>query len=89
MDLKAIVVAAAVLAVSTDIADAELASRLMKKLVRNQYFHPICILISSIYITDVLDHLSQTLLVAFLKLLLPLLTFEHIDLGFCNRQFSV
>ena len=37
MDLKAIVEAAAVLAVSTDIADAELASRLMKKKIWNQY----------------------------------------------------
>ena len=64
--MNAIVEAAAVLAVSTDIADAELASRLMKKLVRNQYFHPISIFISSICTTNVLDHLNNTLLVAFL-----------------------
>lgn len=67
--MNAIVEAAAVLAVSTDITDAELASRLMKKLVWNQYLTAIveiAILISSIYITDVLDHLNQTLLVAFL-----------------------
>ena len=64
--MNAIVEAAAVLAVSTDIADAELASRLMKKLVRNQYFHPICILIATICAADVLDHLNQTLLMAFL-----------------------
>ena len=35
--MNAIVKAAAVLAVSTDIADAELASRLMKKKIWNQY----------------------------------------------------
>ena len=67
--MNAIVEAAAVLAVSTDITDAELASRLMKKLVWNQYLTAnveISILIATICTTDVLDHLNQTLLMAFL-----------------------